>query len=105
MLPDIVAEVLHFVSRRDLDKACGVSKWLDAIIAQCCAVYPFRPVRSVSLHSRRSDIQSSRHFVFVETNGGLQTNQTFCSMDEAALFVGCVLRNLFVEILEISCNY
>ncbi|KAH7713680.1 hypothetical protein AAVH_18958 [Aphelenchoides avenae] len=49
MLPDIAAEVLRFLSRRDLDKACGVSKWLKAMIAQCCEVYPLRLVQRVEL--------------------------------------------------------
>ncbi|KAH7704307.1 hypothetical protein AAVH_28497, partial [Aphelenchoides avenae] len=34
--------MLHFLSRRDLDKASGVSKWLDRMIAQCCELYPLR---------------------------------------------------------------
>ncbi|KAH7707726.1 hypothetical protein AAVH_25028 [Aphelenchoides avenae] len=42
MLPDVAAEMVHFLSRRDLDKASGVSKWLDRMIAQC-EVYPLRP--------------------------------------------------------------
>ncbi|KAH7721797.1 hypothetical protein AAVH_10644 [Aphelenchoides avenae] len=49
MLPDVAAEALYFMTRRDLDKACGVSKWLDAIIAHCFEVYPLRRVRSVEL--------------------------------------------------------
>lgn len=33
MLPEIAADVLLFLTRRDLDNACGISKWFDALVA------------------------------------------------------------------------
>lgn len=96
MLPDIVAEVLHFLSRRDLDKASAASKLLDGIIAQCCEVYPLRTVHIVALYQ----IDYLDDFTtYVRFNGGLPTS--FGSMDEAARFAGSILRHSFVAELEV----
>lgn len=54
MLPEITAEAVRFLSRRDLIRACGVSQWLDAMIAQCCDVFPLRPVHRVALLPSRN---------------------------------------------------
>lgn len=48
MQPDIAAEVLRFLSRRDLDKACTFRK-LDALISQTCNMCPLRSVLSVAV--------------------------------------------------------
>lgn len=62
MLSEIACEVLRFLSRRDLDRACAVSKWLDAMIAQSCGVFPLRPVHTVELH---------RYFDYFHLNVGI----------------------------------
>lgn len=49
MLPEVAAEALRFLSRRDLDRASAVSKWLDALIAQCFELYPLRPMHKIEV--------------------------------------------------------
>lgn len=101
MLPDIAAEVLSFQTRRDLDKASGVSKWLDAMIAQCFEVFPLRPVAEVALNKGvgnftlkvRTENDDSGTHSFVHS---------FCSMDEAVQFAASRIRNSYVELLHVS---
>lgn len=87
MLSEIAAEVLHFLSRRDLDKASGVSKWLDAMIGKCCEIYPLRPVAKVSLYPCWDD---SRLAVTIDEDGNSETFHSFGSMNEAIRFAGLV---------------
>lgn len=89
MLSDIAAEVLHFLTRRDLDKAAGVSKWLDALIAQCCEVYPLRPVHKMELYRRGEYFMPT---VCVNVEGPSGTSHSFSTMTEAAHFAGYILR-------------
>lgn len=100
MLPELAAEALHFLSRRDLDIACAVSKWLDALIAQCCAVYPLRSVYKVHLLQSRS---SSQFLVYYEKDDALP-QQSFGHMDEAVHFAGSVFRNSFVKYFQVTCS-
>lgn len=98
MLPEIAAEALHFLSRRDIDRASAVSKWLDAMIVKCCEVFPLRPVASVALY------QSLEDFVLEvrgANDGDSETSHSFRSMDEAAHFVGCIVRNSYVEQIRV----
>jgi hypothetical protein len=86
MLPEIAAEVLHLLSRRDLDKACAVSKWLDALIAQFCDVYPLRSVDKVQLYPREND------FIEVNFREIEEKTYSFSSVDEAVHIAGSFLR-------------
>lgn len=98
MLPDIASEALLFLTRRDLDKACAISKWLDAMIARCCGVYPFRTVERVWL------IQSSSDYtlrVWIE-NYGDSTDNPFRTMDEAVHLAGPILRQSYVKYFEVN---
>ncbi|KAH7700256.1 hypothetical protein AAVH_32624, partial [Aphelenchoides avenae] len=97
MLSEIAADVLHFLTRRDLDKACGVSKWLDALMAQCCEVYPLRRVAKISLHQRGNDFAPT---VVITKDDGAVTNHSFSSMDEAARFTAFALCHSYLDILE-----
>lgn len=101
MLPDVAADVLHFLSRRDLDKACGLSKWLDAMIAKCCEQYPLRPVHRVAL-SRR---EASTLNVGINADGQSITDRSFSSLEEAARFTGTILRHSFVKYFQVTCSH
>lgn len=97
MLAEIVAGALHFLTRRDLDKASAVSKWLDALIAQCCDVDPLRPVASVTLRRRRNDFT-----LFVVAKTISRTHHSFKSVDESVRITASTLRRSYVELLEVT---
>lgn len=99
MLSDIAAEVLHFLTRRDLDKACAVSKWLDAMIAQCCDGVPLRPVYSVRLFSCWDGFGLK---VCVGSHLDSWIDQWFCSLDDALRFAGAILRHSHIKVLHVS---
>lgn len=99
MLPEIAAEALHFLPRRDLDKACAVSVWLDAMISQCCSVYPLRPVRKVALYPLGDDLKLNVSS-FDEVHS--EISNSFSSLDEAAHHTGCILRHSFVEDFDVN---
>jgi hypothetical protein len=101
MLPEIAAEVLHFLSRRDLDKACGVSKWLDALIPQCFEVYPLRPVLSVHLLPMWKDFPPT---VLIWEMASSWTDRWFGSMDKAVKFAVSVLRRSYVQHLRVTSS-
>lgn len=96
MLPEIAAETLHFLSRRDLDEACGVSKWLDTLIAQTCEMYPLRAVLFVRL-----DWCGKEFKLYVSTFGGkyASTRHSFASMDEAVRFSTLRVTSFFQDSL------
>lgn len=98
MVPEIAAEALRFLTRRELDKASAVSKWLDAMIAHCCKVYPLRPVFGIVLRPCGND---STPAVAIETDV-LSSSHSFGSMDEAIYFVCSLLRQSLVEMLEVT---
>lgn len=98
MLPEIAAEALHFLSRRDLDKASAVSRWFDAMIAKCCDEYPLRPVFEVALDNYENNLTLS---VRTEKDHA-GTDHSFGSMDEAAHFVGSILRHSYVQELKVA---
>lgn len=100
MLPEIAADVLHFMSRCDLDKACGVSKWLDAMIVQCCEVYPLRRVAKIALYESRNDFTPT--ISFWKDDDDTVTRHSFSNMDEAACFAGAILRSSYVESLGVK---
>lgn len=100
MLSEIAADVLHFLARRDLDKACGISKWLDALISQCCEVYPLRRVPSVLLY-RCYDLTPT---IVIKKDDAALIDHSFGSMEEAAHFAASILRSSYVEVLEVSFN-
>lgn len=98
MLPEIAAEALHFLSRRDLDKTCAVNKWLDALIAHCCDVLPLRLVARVTLYPR-----GRRHVVMIEEHlGTVSDNCSFRGRDEDMHFCGSVLHHSYVDFLQVS---
>ncbi|KAH7707727.1 hypothetical protein AAVH_25029 [Aphelenchoides avenae] len=104
MLTEIAAEVLRFLTRRDLDKTCAISKWLDAMISQCCELHPLRPVHEVSLYP---DGDGSALNVGIEKDdsgdsGIGRTTDIFSSMDEAVHFVASLLRHSYVEYLMLG---
>lgn len=98
MLPEIAAEVLLFLNRRDLDKACGVSKWLDLTIVNSCDVYPLRPVARVEL-SPPCDIMDAT--VIVAELPFVDMGYEFSSMDEAVSFAASIIRHSYVESLQV----
>lgn len=99
MLPEIAAEAMHFLSRRDLNETWGVSKWLDSLIAQTCDVYPLRPVLFARL-----DWCGNEFKLYISTFGWkyASTRQSYASMDEAVRFLGHIFRHSFVERLEVN---
>ncbi|KAH7703381.1 hypothetical protein AAVH_29447, partial [Aphelenchoides avenae] len=97
MLPEIAAEALCFLSRRDLDRACAVSKWLDALIAQCCSVYPLRQVFEVEMRPCRKEFRVT--FGGYETKDSMKCH-TFVWLNEAVDFTGSTLRNSYVKNLK-----
>lgn len=99
MLPEIAAEALHFLTRRDLDKACGVSKWLDALIAQCCAVYPLRPVHKVAVLPCRDSFTLK-----VWEKHDSVTVYSFSNMYEAVQRAASFLRHSHVEEFAVSAR-
>lgn len=98
MLPEIAVEALHFLSRRDLDKACAVSKSIDAITAKYFDVFPLRPVASISL---RLWYESMPEVSIVDDEFPLP-ERLLSSLEEAVHFVGSVLRHSYVESLEVT---
>lgn len=89
MLPEIASEALRFLSRRELDRISAVSKWLEALIAQCCRAYPLRPVFQVALRPWQKD--------FTLNFGGYGMNEptqrhTFACLNEAVHFAGSTVR-------------
>lgn len=100
MLPVIAAEALHFLSRRDLDKACAVSKYIDAMIAKCFDVYPLRPVASILLWWDELMPKFP-----IDDNEFPRPERSFSSMDDAAHFVGSVLHHSYVERLQVTYDY
>jgi hypothetical protein len=101
MVPETAAEVLHFLTRRDLDKACCASKWLDVLIAQCCKAYPLRPVRRVVLLPSENDFTPG---VVIDEEGHPATDHQFDSVNEAVHFACATLRNSYVENLEVTLS-
>lgn len=97
MLVEVAAEVLLFLGRRDLDKVRAVSKWLDALIAQSCEVYPLRLVLRIVLNKCGDDF--TLEFWIAD---GRNADHTFGSMDEAARFTSSVLRHSDVYELLVS---
>ncbi|KAH7695109.1 hypothetical protein AAVH_37837, partial [Aphelenchoides avenae] len=96
MLAEIVAEALHFLTRRDLDKVSAVSKRLDALIAKCCGAYPLRPVVYITLCRRRNDFML---YVGAQTIS-LTRHQSFKSVDESVRVTASTLRQSYVDLLE-----
>ncbi|KAH7710491.1 hypothetical protein AAVH_22229 [Aphelenchoides avenae] len=103
MLYEVAAEVLLFLTRRDLDRVCAISKWLDALIAQSCNVFPLRPVRAVSLFPRWNRFML---LVSNKTDGRRsKTHHSFSSMYEAVHLAGSILRHSFVERFALDDRY
>ncbi|KAH7715097.1 hypothetical protein AAVH_17525 [Aphelenchoides avenae] len=98
MLPDIAVDVLHFLTRRDLDTACIVSKQFNRVIAQRGDAYPLRSVRSVKLHSRVNDCI---RIVFIVNCGNTGIDQSFASIYEAAAFAASIFRHSYVKSLQV----
>lgn len=73
--------MVHFYSRRDLDKACAVSKWLDALIAQCCDVFTLRPVFEVKLLP--VGVSDFMPTVFIDASQDPRTYHSLNSVNEA----------------------
>lgn len=94
MLADIAAEALHFLTRWELDKACALSKWLDALIAERFDVYPLRPVALVNLYPRESGYELDLR---IQDGTDLHRYQSFTSVDEAVRFTGSILRHSYVD--------
>lgn len=110
MLPDLAAEALQFLTRRDLDKACAVSKWLDSLLAQCCGVYPLRPVFRIELRSRSSGDSNKRRFgtylpqrpvIFIYEEGKPGMSYPCISTDDVVCHGSSVLRHSYVDTLQV----
>lgn len=101
MLPKIATEALHFPTRRDLDKVCGVSKWLDKLIAQTCETYPLRAVDCVKLHRCGDDFILNVSTIVAKY---ARTRYLFATMDEAVRFLGRIFRHSYIERLEVNFN-
>lgn len=98
MLPKNVAEALQFLTRRHLDKASAVSRWLDAMITRYCDVYPLRQVATVELHYQCVNDFTLKVWT---TEDESPLALSFGSMDEAASFGGAILRHSYVDDLEV----
>ncbi|KAH7710492.1 hypothetical protein AAVH_22230 [Aphelenchoides avenae] len=95
MLAEIAAEVVQFLSRRDLDKACAVSKWLDALISHYCETCPLRRVFEVKLLPL--GMYDFMPTVFIDANQNPDIFDSFNSLDEAVHSTGSILRHSYVE--------
>lgn len=100
MLAEVVVDVLHFLTRRDLDQACFVSKRFNALIAQCFDVFPLRPVREVELYKDgnrfRVRIRSGAEELF--TRIGRSSN----SLDKTTHLAASLLRQSYVDTLRVG---
>lgn len=94
MLSEIAIEVLHFLARRDLDKASGVNKWLDALIANYCEGYPLRVVHRVYMSRYKKGVSVT---VMEDLFSGTDYSFSTGSMCEALHFAGTVLRHSYVK--------
>lgn len=100
MLPDVAAEALRFLTRRELDNACGASKWLDAMIARSCDVFSLRSVRKVALYPCWNGFTLK---VWTD-NDDSGRDHSFKSLDDAAGFAVLVLRRSYVGDLQVTYN-
>lgn len=98
MLPNVATEVLHFLSRRDLDKARGVSKQLDALIDHYCKMYPFCPVHKVALYKRVHDLTLK---LWITDDVVSRMCHELSCMNEALPFCGSILRHSYVANLQV----
>lgn len=90
MLPEIAADALHFLARVDLDKARGVSKWLDALARITAAVLShsyviflmvtYHGLNSVAIHKyfSASFVQTYASLVLCYTTSLIYVTHQFC---------------------------
>lgn len=101
MLLEIAVEVLHFLSRWDLDNACGISKWFDATVAPCCETYPLRLMHSTELLPSGHDFITN---VVINADQYPGSGKTFNSIDEAVHFAASLLHLSHIEDLMVTYN-
>lgn len=99
MLAEIAAEVIQFLTRRDLDKARAISNSMESLIEQVCAVHPFRSIWCMSLER-----PANSKFVFAmsENRGTKEHEFPFHSLDDAMPFIATLLRQSYIESFHVS---